>query len=79
MVLIQGVFRIVFSRKGSSHQGHTETPDVDYRPSEIVKKFKDVYTNEWADAYDEICKDFGSEKTVKHLLWIVTVHISLIY
>lgn len=50
-----------------------ETPDFDQRPSELARRFKELYSNEWTDAYDEICKDFGSEKTVRHLLWIVTV------
>lgn len=57
----------------------SETPDYDHRPSELARKFKDLYSNEWTDAYDEICKDFGSEKTVRHLLWIVTVSSYVTY
>ena len=58
-------------RSGQSR--HMETPDYDQRPSELARRFKDLYNHEWTDAYDEICKDFGSERTVRHLLWIVTV------
>ncbi|KAH3833564.1 hypothetical protein DPMN_106875 [Dreissena polymorpha] len=57
---------------GVARHGHVETPDFDQRPSELARRFKELYSNEWTDAYDEICKDFGSEKTVRHLLWIVT-------
>ncbi|XP_045204350.2 uncharacterized protein LOC123557131 isoform X2 [Mercenaria mercenaria] len=59
-------------RRGGPQSRHSETPDYDNRPSELARKFKELYSHEWTDAYDEICKDFGSEKTVRHLLWIVT-------
>ena len=51
-----------------------ETPDSNpHTATELAKKFKELYVKEWQDAYDEICKTFGPEKTVRHLLWIVTV------
>lgn len=53
-----------------------ETPDSNpHTATELAKKFRELYLKEWQDAYDEICKTFGPERTVRHLLWIVTVHI----
>ena len=56
-----------------------ETPDSNpHTATELAKKFRELYVKEWQDAYDEICKTFGPEKTVRHLLWIVTVQLFLI-
>lgn len=50
-----------------------ETPDSNpHTATELAKKFRELYLKEWQDAYDEICKTFGPERTVRHLLWIVT-------
>ncbi|WAQ97965.1 hypothetical protein MAR_022338 [Mya arenaria] len=66
------------ARRPGHQKRHPETPDYDQRPSELARKFKLLFDNEWKDAYDEVCGFYAKssqsarEKTARHLLWIVT-------